>query len=55
VFAKAVVHHRNAFSDLAWEKSILPSKICYAALERRCGFIDSPEFVKVNKLSVDDE
>ena len=55
MYAKAFVHHNNAVSELAWEKSRLSSKMCYTTIQKPGSFIDSPEFVEVNQIEVADE
>lgn len=55
MYAKAVVHRNNAVAELAWEKSRLSSRMCYTTIQKPGSFIDSPEFVEVNQISVDDE
>lgn len=55
MYGKAVVHHNNSVSELAWEKSRLSSKMCYTTVQKPGSFIDIPEFVEVNKTEVDDE
>lgn len=55
MYAKAIVHHNNAVSELAWEKSRLSSRMCYTIIKKPGSFIDSPEFVEVNQISVEAE
>ncbi len=55
LYAKAVVHHNNVFTELAWEKSRSSSRMCYTTLHKPGSFIENSEFVEVNQISVDDE
>lgn len=55
MYAKAIVHHNNAVSELAWEKSRLSSKMCYTTIQKPGSFIEIPEFVEVNQTEVADE
>lgn len=55
MYAKAVVHHNNVVTELAWEKSRLSSRMCYTTIQKPGSYIENPEFVEVNQISVDDE
>ncbi len=55
MYAKAVVHRNNAVAKLAWEKSRLSSRMCYTTIQKPGSFIDTPELVEINQLSVNDE
>jgi hypothetical protein len=55
MYAKAIVHHNNTVSELAWEKSRLSSRMCYTTIQKPGSFIEKPEFVEVNQISIDDE
>ena len=55
MYAKAIIHRNNAVAELAWEKSRLSSKMCYTTQQKSGSFIDSPEFVEVNRTDVEVE
>ena len=55
MYAKAVIHHNNTVSELAWEKSRLSSRMCYTTIQKPGSFIDTPELVEINQISVDEE
>jgi pyridoxamine 5'-phosphate oxidase len=55
IYAKAVVHHKDEVSELAWENSRLGSKMCYTTQQKPGSFIENPELIEVNQLEMSDE
>jgi pyridoxamine 5'-phosphate oxidase len=55
MYAKAVIHYKDAVSELAWEQSKLTSKMCYTTQQKPGNFIDSPELIEVNQGDVSEE
>lgn len=55
IYAKAFIHHQDEFSENAWSKARLQSKLCYTTAAKSGNFIEIPELIDLNRKDVSNE
>lgn len=55
MYAKTIIHVDNVTTEIAWGKSRLSSRLCYATQQKPGSFINEPEFIEVNQTEIEPE